>query len=568
MPKFCLCLVIALLITPSPNAAPQTPINSFILPPTAKVLPPDRAFCVWGNVSDDYIAAFDPRSLYIDRKFEPLAVRWTQTATDGAGLADGDPITLTYSFVPDGAVVPGDPDIGNGDQPSDLFAAFDGIYGSTAAWQAEFHQVFARWGELTGITYVFEPNDDGAAFAQFGTTEGAPGQLGVRGDIRIAGYSVDGSGSGGLAFSFFPNSGELILDTDNAVDFYADTSNDSLNLRNIVAHEHGHGLGMRHVCPRNDTKLMEPNLTDLFDGPQIDDILLAQKHYGDRYAGNQSRFAAAGLGNVDNATLSETMLSLPNASQADFFSIAVSSTHVISATVTPIGGSYLSGPQNPNGTCSAGALFDANAQLDLSISILDASGAVVAAKNIQPAGATEAISEKVAPGTYFIRVFATSGADVQGYNLEVSGTPAVGPILRNESGGGIIPFELGERTLSVEVLNTIPPVSMQWFKNDEALVNGGSISGATTSMLTISPVAVDDTGEYVLHVTDGTMETVESDPILLFVVENLPLARPMALVTAVCALLVAGASIYVRNPKLEGLNRFKNTQSNYYNSRN
>ena len=29
-------------------------------------------------------------------------------------------------------------------------------------------------------------------------------------------------------------------------------------LRNVVMHEHGHGLGFQHTCPANGTKLMEP----------------------------------------------------------------------------------------------------------------------------------------------------------------------------------------------------------------------------------------------------------------------------------------------------------------------
>ena len=59
-----------------------------------------------------------------------------------------------------------------------------------------------------------------------------------------------------LAYNFFPNSGDMVIDVPDS--FYNNTSNNSLGLRNTLAHEHGHGLGLSHVCPVNQTKLMEP----------------------------------------------------------------------------------------------------------------------------------------------------------------------------------------------------------------------------------------------------------------------------------------------------------------------
>ena len=190
--------------------------------------------------------------------------RWTVTATDGT-IGSGNPITLTYSFVADGTFIP-NLGIGVGSGTSNLFSWLNGIYGSPTTWQNLFAQVFDRWSELIGVTYVYEPNDDGV------NTNSAPGVLGVRGDVRIGGFNFQNDGNGGvLAYNNFPNDGDMIFDS--ADSFFNGTSSNSRRLRNVAAHEHGHGLGMLHVCPLTGSKLMEPLATTSFDGPQLDDIL-------------------------------------------------------------------------------------------------------------------------------------------------------------------------------------------------------------------------------------------------------------------------------------------------------
>ncbi len=105
-----------------------------------------------------------------------LQSRWSTTATDGSGLTNGDVTTLTWSIAPDGTAIGA---IGNisaeSTDDSNLVAYMRGIYGDTdtdtdytnEAWFQQFESVFDRWSELTGITYVYEPNDDGAEFQQF-----------------------------------------------------------------------------------------------------------------------------------------------------------------------------------------------------------------------------------------------------------------------------------------------------------------------------------------------------------------------------------------------------------------
>jgi len=156
--------------------------------------------------------------------------RWSRTAIDGSGLGQGDRTTLTWSYVPDGTSICGF--IGEPTAPSELNAWLAGIYGDFTTWHALFQDMFNRWSELTGITYVYEPNDDGAAF---GCTSLPSGVVGVRGDVRISAHPIDGD-SGVLAYNFFPNSGDMVLESDDS--FYDNTSSESLRLRNVLAHEH------------------------------------------------------------------------------------------------------------------------------------------------------------------------------------------------------------------------------------------------------------------------------------------------------------------------------------------
>ena len=69
-----------------------------------------------------------------------------------------------------------------------------------------------------------------------------------------------------------------------------------------------------------------------------------------------------------------------------------------------------------------------------------------------------------------------------------------------------------------------PTLTYQWRRNQVNLSNGGAISGATTTTLTINPTVVGDTGTYDVVVTDGFGQSLDSDDATLTV--N---ARPTAL---------------------------------------
>ena len=343
--------------------------------------------------------------------------RWSRTATDGCCLEQGDPTTITWSIVPDGTSVHGY----NGEPAaaSNLQARLNEIYGSKANWLPLFHEVFDRWGELTGITYVYEPDDDGAAM----TSNSLPGgQLGVRGDVRIAGHRIDGNG-GVLAYNFFPNLGDMVIDSDDSV--YDNTSNDSRILKNVLAHEHGHGLGLSHVCPLERTKLMEPFLATAFDGPQHDDILAANRGYGDNAEDNDAPGSAASL-SASPTTLEN--LSIDDNSDIDYFSFTVGTNGNVSVTVTPVGETYLSGPQTSS--CSSGSTVNTLDDQDLEIEILDQDGTtVIATADNQGAGVAEALSNVAlssGAGTYYAAIRGGSNNLPQMYELELS-TDSSGP---------------------------------------------------------------------------------------------------------------------------------------------
>ncbi|HGY91146.1 MAG TPA: matrixin family metalloprotease [Planctomycetes bacterium] len=344
--------------------------------------------------------------------------RWSTVATPGITSAQGSPVVLTYSFVPDGTFIPsgtGEP-AGN----SNLFAWLNGIYGSPTIWQQIFADEFARYAAVANITYVFEPNDDGVDLFS------ASGQLGVRGDVRIAAKTIDGN-SNVLAYNFFPNNGDMVLDS--ADGFFSNTSNNSRRLRNVVAHEHGHGLGFLHVCPSNGTKLMEPFISTGFLGPQHDDILNAERHYGDVNEPNDTVSQATDLGTLGAGTQSVTGVSIDDNSDTDWYKFTTTTTLSAQVTLQPVGFTYLQGPQT--GSCNGGSTFDSSSIQDMSVDILDGSGNVVlGGAASQPAGSSEVIPTTPlgsAPGTFYVRVNPGSANSVQLYNLTLTLTPFTPP---------------------------------------------------------------------------------------------------------------------------------------------
>lgn len=366
------------------------------------------------------------QGLSLSYRLDEAPAHWEFTATDGSNIQRGDSITLTWGIVPDGTHIPA---FSSGAAAnSNLRARLDALYGNESVWLPLFQQVFDRWEELTGITYVYEPNDDGADFTT-STVGGnaAPGILGVRPDVRIGGRPIDGN-FGTLAFNFGAPNGEMVIDTnDNAFD---GMENNSRLFRNMLSHEHGHGLGLNHTCPVNETKVMEPTVPDMVDGPQHDDILGAQRQHGDPYEDNDSFGKATDLGSLAdgnhkvNTILNGAFLSLDGNDDVDIFQFTLPSAGKnLAVTLTPIGESYLEAAQNPNGTCPPGVLTDSRLHQDLGIEVVGSDASTVLGRvDLNGVGGTETLIDiPLAGGTgpFFVRVFGGAEDDVQMYEVDL-----------------------------------------------------------------------------------------------------------------------------------------------------
>lgn len=366
--------------------------------------------------------------------------RWDTTATNGGDLVQGQPTTLTWSIAPDGTPIPGF--LSEPAANSTLVSFFDMIRGAEPGgsdltqrpWFSVFNDSFNRLGALSGLTYVYEPADDGITFSSDGSN---PGMLGTRGDIRIGGHPIDGqSGSNTLAYNFFPLSGgEMVIDIDN-INHFADLANGSLNARNTITHEAGHGIGVDHVESRDAAFLMEPSFNPALDGPQLDDILAYQRSMATRLeksGGNDTFLTGTNLGTiasgvtVSRGTLGSTtavptngidFVSIDDESDVDFFSFTVTAASAITLTLTPRGTTYLEGPEG-----GPEATFNSAAQSDLTLQLLDTNGStVLQTANANGIGESEAISNYAlgSPGTYFVRVSGTTTDKTQLYGLNAT----------------------------------------------------------------------------------------------------------------------------------------------------
>lgn len=349
--------------------------------------------------------------------------RWSTTASGSTG-SFGSPMTLTWGFVNDGLSIQGF----NGEPTSGsvLQARLTAIYGTMTAAKAVFQQVFDRWSALTGITYIYQATDDGASFSN------AAGVLGTRADIRISGHPIDGA-SNVLAYNFYPNSGggDMVIDTNDLTGggYMVNTNNNSIRLRNVLAHEHGHGLGLDHVIPVNETKLMEPFVTTAFDGPQFDDFLAVQALYGDAFEKSGRNETAATAIDLGTLSLGNSQSLVNNVSvftaDLDNFKFTISGQRSVGFTLAPVGGTYQQGPQG--GSASS---FNASAQADLTLRIYSADGStLLGSANATGSGGIETISGlPLEAGTYILRVSGTGAAQMYSLtaNIAVPGaTPSV-----------------------------------------------------------------------------------------------------------------------------------------------
>jgi hypothetical protein len=371
--------------------------------------------------------------------------RWfgNTALTQPQGFNNGDPLRLTWGMAALNAPIQ-DTEFGTPlGTPNNLQTRLNAIYGSQSVWQPILQSTFDRWSSVSGLSFQFESNDDGAPVVA------SPGVAGVRADIRIAGKALDGN-SNVLAYNYFPNNGDMVIDTDDS--FYNDTSSNSLRLRNVVLHEIGHGLGMAHVKSNDANFLLESSYSPAFDGPQYHDILVAQRGYGDVY---EKSFNGLGNDVVERATSLGTVLSggalsigndarslvvLPSAvdfvsiddsTDTDFYQFSISDVGTVSISLDALGFTYNATNQDGAGNIP----FNTAARSDLGFSLLGTDGSTLLANvNASGLGGVEVLSnfQLAAAGSYFIRINGinnsdTNPIDTQFYGLSIGFTAVPEP---------------------------------------------------------------------------------------------------------------------------------------------
>lgn len=388
--------------------------------------------------------------------------RWTGTGglalTQGQGFLQGAPLRLTWGFARelDGTTFIRNFFVGDGSGGnSNLIARMDAIYGggdgetdlTLRPWFNNYQSTFDRWNSISGLSFQYEANDDGAAFENFNGPN-TRGEVGIRADLRIGGRRIDGN-SNILAFNFLPNVGEMVIDTDDS--FYNSTANNSRGLRNVLAHEVGHGIGMSHLFSDNTNQLMEPFISNSFDGPQFHDILVAQRAYGDfneksfNGLGNDIAAHATSLGVLaDGATLSigdsarsltvdsnaTDFFSIDDTTDIDFWSFTVETAGTVDIFLEALGFTYNTRPQNSEtgGPGGFNEAFDTRQRSDLSLALFDTDGtSLLFSANEEGLGGNESINNffLTAAGTYFVRISGldnpdSNSLDTQFYGLSLN----------------------------------------------------------------------------------------------------------------------------------------------------
>lgn len=321
--------------------------------------------------------------------------RWTTTASGYSGIL-GDPIILSYSFIPDGTYIPAET------ENSSLFAVLNAQFGGdTEAWKQIFRECFDRWATFIGITYVEEPTDDGAAFPT------SNGVLGVRGDSRIGMANIDGA-SNVLAYTYYPSSGgDMVFDSSEN---WANAGSDYRFLRNVTMHEHGHCQGLGH-CDASNNQLMEAYYNGAFYGPQDDDIRGGMRNYGDYLEKNNTAAEASDWGVLPASPFVQENVSLTASSDGDYYKFNVASGMLLDVVMTPIGSYYI----------LEGVAIYTHQIMDLGFELRASDGVtVLATVNDGAVGVVETLTDfELTPGDYYLRVRRYTGNDVQRYRLNL-----------------------------------------------------------------------------------------------------------------------------------------------------
>lgn len=357
-----------------------------------------------------------------------LGNRWTVTKTDGGGLRRGDPTTLLWSIVPDGQTY----ERSSPGKVSNLVQFLDDGWNIPAAqrtpdftnrsWWQVINNAYAQYERVSGVKLVYVAEQDAASVST--------GQVG---DIRIGGEDINGDPGGALADNVYPNGGDMRIDTvretDGSIGFYFSTEP---GLRNLVIHETGHGVGLGHSEPVNNTAraVMEGGLrTDIW-GLQFDDVYALNRLYGDpnEQNGGNDRYdvatdlgsfgstgrVALGLSALDTVVnqFDDDWLGIDGNSDADWFSFSITGSTFAKIQIRPIGPTYETVQQG---------VFNAAAQNDLVLQLfsINPDVSLLASADAGGPGEVELIEgHYLIPGTYHMRVRGTQDAN-QFYRLDM-----------------------------------------------------------------------------------------------------------------------------------------------------
>lgn len=425
-----------------------------------RLLHPDRippAVCFGEGTTDERMRSVLEQWGWLDVRFN-IGGRWPIGVT-------GDPVALTWSLVPDGLSIPGGGVMGELTSPSVLFSQMDLLFagqGGRATWIARIQSCFDRWQALTGLSYtrLTAPGVDWDTGDPWGTS----GNGTTVGECRISMHLIDG-GSNVLAYNFFPGSGtggDMVLDS---AENWGSAANNNIFFRDVIMHEHGHGMGLAHVCPilgGVNGRLMEPTINTAIDGPRHDDLRGAQFNYGDDFENNDTTGTATAFGALSNgvpvslgsvpapAIPNSSTLSLDSSSDNDYFSFSVAFSSTVNVTVTPVGiSSYDASQQacsaNPNSCCN-GNFVDSLAATDVNFQILASDGVTIVVNGTgAAAGSPEVVTNAPllgSPGNFYLRVY-TPGVFSGSQMYTVS-------ITANQSGADLSPPNPNPMTFSID----------------------------------------------------------------------------------------------------------------------
>lgn len=399
----------------------------------------------------------------VDTFFENRVVN--SSLTSDAAL--GDPVTVTWSIVPDGT------DVITSSRDTDLIATLDAFHNVTdtsntdltqRVWFAPIQNALDSFTNKCGLTYIYEPNDDGAPLStvngrfttgqtfdnQTSTGESFTGEPGVRGDLRITGIGVIGALGFTSVPSTTPTPNFTPVDRGHSNIFLTTAVDLDLNsIDFLITHENLHATGSQHIRI-NDTN----NLSAVTGsggtraGPQFPDLLGLHRRYGDFFeknGGNDTLNTATDLGSVSSTSTARIgfdagigsstaalqvadeqvdFVSIDGDTDTDFFRFtSTSATDEVVIHLTPRGPAYT----YTNEIIASGGEptefnIDASMQSNLGFRLLDSSGNILQTVDANGVGLGESIALTLGAGDFFIEV--SGDADnPQFFALEITSSP-------------------------------------------------------------------------------------------------------------------------------------------------